>query len=102
MHEPISRFPTGTVLGSCRLVRDKMTVDVSRLKHGSRTRFVESVSMDGRYGPRHLTMRRSDDFPSDKIANRFIDAWLNGIIGNRKFRVVHMDEAFQTYTTAVE
>lgn len=98
MHEPIERFPAGTVLGSCRLIRDRTTVDVTRLKYGSATRFVESVTIDGRFGARRVAWRCSDDFPSDKIANRFIGDWLTGIVANRKFRVAHMDDAFRTYT----
>jgi hypothetical protein len=94
MHEPIDHFPKGTVIGSCRLAKGQQTIDLTRLKYGSATRFVESVTMRGRYGPIRTAWRRSDDFPSDKIADRFIQFWLRGIVENRSYRVVHKDPGF--------
>lgn len=97
MHEPIDRFPSGTVLGSCRLAKGKQVIDLTRLKHGSFTRFVETVTHHGRYGPVRTALRRTDDFPSDKIANRFIRQWLTGIVQNRRYKVVHKDPRFDHY-----
>jgi hypothetical protein len=95
VHEPIVEFPKGKVLGSCRLARGQQIVDVTRIKYGSVTRFVESVTnQGGRYGPVRTALRRTDDFPSDKIADRFITAWLTAIVSNRGYRVVHIDPAF--------
>ena len=99
MHEPIGQFPNGTVLGSCRLAKGKQIVDLTRLKHGSVTRFVESVTYHGRYGPIRTALRRTDDFPSDKIADRFIREWLGGFVDNRKYKVVHKDPEFDHYET---
>lgn len=100
MHEPIDRFPSGTVLGSCRLAKGQHVIDVSRLKHGSRTRFVETVTNQSRYGPVRTAWRRSDDFPSDKIADRFITSWLAGAVDNRGYKIVHKDPTFdQTVQT---
>lgn len=95
MHDPVDAFPKGTVLGSCRLAKGKHVVDVVRLRHGSTTRFVESVTHHGRYGPTRTAMRRSDDFPSDAIADRFIGYWLDGAVSNRSYRVVHKDPGFE-------
>lgn len=96
MHEPIKKFPKGTVLGSCRLAKGQHIIDVTRLKFGSATRFVESVTHQGRYGPVQTALRASDDFPADRIADRFIRTWLEGAVGNRRYRVVHMDEGFES------
>lgn len=97
MHEPISEFPKGVVIGSVRLAKGAQIVDVTRLKYGSRTRFVEKVTQhSNKYGTRIVAMRKSDDFPSDKIANRFINEWLTGITENRTYKIVHMDEAFRS------
>jgi hypothetical protein len=96
MHEPIDTFPTGRVVGSCRLARQKHSIDVTRLRHGSATRFVESVTVQGRYGPVRTALRRTDDFPSDQIADRFIGEWLRGIVQNRKYRLLHKDPQFDS------
>jgi len=94
MHDPINQFPAGKVVGSCRLVKGQQIVDVTRVKYGSRTRFVESVTQRGRHGPVRTAFRKTDDFPSDQIAERFISTWLTGIVENRKYRVAHMDPTF--------
>jgi hypothetical protein len=94
MHEPIDTFPKGMVVGSCRLAKHKQRVDVTRLRDGSSTRFVESVTVQGRYGPVRTALRQTDDFPSDKIADRFISDWLQGIVRNRKYKLLHKDLEF--------
>lgn len=94
MHEPINTFPKGMVVGSCRLARRKQLIDVTRLRHGSVTRFVESVTIQGRYGPVRTAFRKTDDFPSDAVADRFISSWLRGIVENRKFKLLHKDQKF--------
>lgn len=94
MHEPIDTFPKGMVVGSCRLAKHKQRVDVTRLRHGSATRFVESVTVQGRYGPVRTALRQTDDFPSDKIADRFIGDWLRGVVRNRKYKLLHKDLEF--------
>jgi len=86
-------------LGSCRLAKGAEVVDVTRLKHGSATRFVESITHHGRYGPIQTALRATDDFPSDQIADRFIGDWLNGVVSNRRYRVVHMDSGFESQDT---
>ncbi len=97
MHEPITAFPPGRVIGSVRLAKGAQSTDVTRLRYGSRTRFVERVTHNGSFGTRQTAMRKSDDFPSDKSANRFISEWLSGITGNRDFKVIHKDPDFDTY-----
>lgn len=94
MHEPIDTFPKGMVVGSCRLAKHNYSVDVTRLRHGSATRFVETVTVRGRYGPIRTALRRTDDFPSDRIADRFISEWLHGIVRNRKYKLLHKDPRF--------
>jgi len=96
MHEPITEFPKGTVIGSLRLAKDNQVVDVTRLKYGSRTRFVEKVTTKNKHGTFVTAFRKTDDFPSDKIANRYISEWIDGIVNNREFRVLHKDPAFDT------
>lgn len=96
MHEPIWKFPKGTVLGSCRLAKGQHIIDVTRLKLGSTTRFIETVTHQGRHGPVQTALRASDEFPSDRIADRFINEWLSGAVKNRKYRVVHKDDGFDT------
>jgi|GEM_PF-6692295 len=97
MHEPINQFPKGTVLGSCRLAKGNLLIDLTRLKHGSGTRFVESITHQTRFGPLRTALRRTDDFPSDKIADRFIREWLSGAIQNRRYKLVHKDAQFDHY-----
>lgn len=96
MHEPIDTFPVGMVVGSCRLARNRQSIDVTRLRHGSATRFVEAVTVRGRYGPVRTALRRTDDFPSDQIADRFISEWLRGIVQNRKYKLLHKDPQFDS------
>ena len=94
MHEPIDTFPKGVVVGSCRLAKRNQLIDVTRLQHGSSTRFVETVTMQGRYGPVRTALRKTDDFPSERIADRFIGEWLRGIVSNRKYKLLHKDPKF--------
>jgi len=94
MHEDITEFPKGVVLGSVRLAKGRQTIDVVRLRYGSRTRFVEKIVTTGKLGPRQTAFRKSDDFSSDKIADRFIMAWIEGFVDNQKYRVVHQDPGF--------
>jgi hypothetical protein len=102
MHEPISAFPKGVVVGSARLVKGDQVVDVTRLRYGSRTRFVEQVTHNSSYGPRVTAFRKSDDFPSDKIASRFICDWLSGIANNRDYKIIHLDAAFTADSATVK
>lgn len=97
MHEPIETFPPGRVIGSIRLAKGQQITDVTRLRYGSRTRFVERVTLTNDHGTVQTALRKTDDFPSDKIANRFISEWLSGIVNNREFRVVHQDPDFTAY-----
>ncbi len=94
MHEPIDQYPPGHVLGSTRLARGREIVDITRIKCGSMTTFVERVRHSCRFGQIQTAFRRTDWFPSDKIADRFITAWLGGIVDNRKYRVLHRDPNF--------
>jgi len=96
MHEVITKFPPGVVIGGLRIAKGNQTVDVTRLRYGSRTRFVEEDTRMGKNGPRRTKLTQTDDFPSDKIANRFISEWLQGIVDNRKYRIIHQDEGFTT------
>lgn len=102
MHEPIQQFPKGRVLGSCRLSKDRHVIDVTRIKLGSATRFVESVTHEGRYGAVRTALRASDEFPSDKSANRFISSWLEGAVQNQRYRVLHKDDGFESYEQQVD
>ena len=98
MHEPIKEFPKGIIIGSVRLAKGSHIVDVSRLKYGSRTRFVQKVTHKNSLGQRVITQfTKSDDFPSDRIANRFIGEWLGGITKNREYKVIHKDDQFDTF-----
>lgn len=98
MHEPIREFPKGVVVGSVRVAKGTHIVDVTRLKYGSRTRFVEKVTHKNSVGQRVVTkFTKTDDFPSDKIANRFIGEWLEGITTNREYKVIHKDDSFDTF-----
>lgn len=97
MHEPIVEFPAGRVIGSVRLAKGSQVTDVTRLRYGSRTRFVERVTQTNKHGTVQTALRKTDDFPSDKIANRFISEWLEGIVENREFKVVHQDPDFTSY-----
>lgn len=97
MHEPITEFPPGRVIAAVRLAKGELVTDVTRLRYGSRTRFVEEVNRTNKHGTVRTAFRRSDDFPTDKIANRFISEWLSGIVENREFKVVHQDPAFTSY-----
>ena len=95
MHENITSFPRGEVVASARLVKGDQTIDVTRLRYGSRTRFVEKVTHVNRFDePLVTSMRKTDDFPSDKIANRWINEWLQGITGNREYELAHKDPGF--------
>ena len=102
MHEPINTFPKGMVVGSCRLAKNKQVIDVTRLRHGSSTRFVETVTMQSRYGPVRTALRRTDDFPSERIADRFIGEWLRGIVQNRRYRLLHKDPQFDQCAEQLE
>lgn len=102
MHEPIQTFPKGRVLGSCRLTKGRHVIDVTRIKLGSATRFVEAVTHQGRYGPVRTALRASDEFPGDKSANRFISSWLEGAVQNQRYRIVHKDDGFEHYEQQVE
>lgn len=97
MHESIITMPMGTVIGSCRLAKGDMLIDLTRFKHGSMTTFVEQVWRRGSNGLQRVAMRRTDEFPSDKIANRFIGEWLQGVTGNRAYRVLKKDATFDDY-----
>lgn len=97
MHEPIREFPPGRVIGSIRLAKGQQLTDVTRLRYGSRTRFVERVQQTSDHGMVQTALRKTDDFPSDKIANRWISEWLKGIVDNREFKVIHQDPDFTTY-----
>lgn len=94
MHEVIEQFPKGRVVGSCRLQRFDQTIDVTRVRQGARTRFVESVVHLGRCGPVRTALRQTDEFMSDAIADRWIAGWLDGIVNNRGYQVVHKDVEF--------
>ena len=95
MHEIITSFPRGEVVASARLSKGDQVVDITRLKYGSRTRFVEKVQHTNRFGEDIVTsMRKTDDFPTDKIANRWINEWLQGIVDNREYEIVHQDPGF--------
>lgn len=94
MHENIMEMPLGVVVGSCRLAKGDVLMDLTRIKHGSMTTFVEQVWRRRATGLQRVAMRRTDEFPSDTIADRFISAWLVGITQNRFYRVLKMDDAF--------
>jgi len=94
MHEPISTYPPGRVLGSLRIARGRHLVDVVRIKNGSMTTFVERIRYAGPQGPVQVAFRRTDWFPSDAIADRFIGAWLDGRVSNQGYRVLSMDPEF--------
>lgn len=103
MHEPITEFPKGTVIGAARLVKGDQVIDVTRLKFGSRTRFVEKVThQSARSGSRVTALRKSDDFPSDKIASRFIGEWLHQIQSNRKYNLIFEDPQFSSFDPLAE
>lgn len=95
MHEPIRAFPKGKTVGSVRLAKRDQVVDVIRLVYGSRTRFVERVLTNGRDGAVVTALRKTDDFPATKSADRFISSWLQGIVGNRGYRIIHEDPGFR-------
>jgi hypothetical protein len=97
VHEPITEFPPGRVIGSVRLAKGPQVTDVTRLRYGSRTRFVERVTQKNKHGTVQTALRKTDDFPSDKIANRFISEWLAGIVENREFKIVVQDPDFASY-----
>ena len=97
MHEPITTFPPGRVIGAIRLAKGDQRIDVTRLKYGSRTRFVEEVRCTGSRGTRRTAFRKGDDFPTDKIANRWISEWLRGITENREYKIIHKDPTFDSF-----
>jgi hypothetical protein len=85
----------GEVLGSCRLAQGSYVIDVTRVKHGSRTVFVETVNRrHPKNGDVRVAYRGSDDFPSDKTASAFIRRWFEGITRNRGYKVLHQDDSF--------
>lgn len=94
MHEPITAWPPGKVLGSARLARGREIVDVTRIQHGSMTTFVQRIRRSWREGQVQTAFRRTDWLPSRAIADRFIGAWLSGIVSNRGYRVLHRDAGF--------
>jgi len=94
--ESITAFPRGKVIGSARLTKDDQVIDMTRIKYGSRTRFVEKVRRVNRYGDQLITaLRKTDDFPSDKIADRWIGEWLQGR-EHREYALIHKDPGFHT------
>ncbi len=96
MHEPITQFPRGEVVGSLRLAKRDHTVDVTRLEYGSRTRFVEKVTTKGRNRAATVTaFRKSDDFPSAKVADRYINEWVRGRTENQDYKIIHEDASFR-------
>ena len=103
MFDPIKKFPKGTVIGSARLVKGDRVIDITRIKYGSMTRFVTSVTRNTiKQGPVRVAFNQTDEFPSDKIANRFIKSWLSGRIDNAKLNLVHKDEKFDTYNSLAQ
>lgn len=95
MHEPITEFPKGSVMGCLKIVKGSHTIEVTRLGYGSRTRFVEKVTHTSeRHGPRVTSFKKTDDFQTTKSADRFISTWLKGKIDIGEYRVIHKDKTF--------
>lgn len=102
MHEPITTFPPGKVVGSIRLVKSDQVVDVTRVRFGTRTFFVEKVTSQGTHGSRLTAFRKTDDFPAPKIADRYIEQWLSGIVDNRGYKIIHEDPKLRTVVSTQE
>jgi hypothetical protein len=97
MHEPITRFPKGRVIGALRLAKGQQFIDVTRIRYGTQNFFVERVTYQTPTGPQQTAFRRTDAFPHDRIANRFITDWLSGKVKNQGYRVLHRDPDFDKY-----
>jgi hypothetical protein len=70
--QTISNYPLGKVIATYRVQRYPYLCDIVQIKYGSMTRFVETIFRNNN----QLSFRQTDEFPSDKIADTFIESWL--------------------------
>lgn len=84
MH-PIKSYPNGHVVGSVRVNKGDTTIDLVRIKNGARTCFVESFwRLD-----EVVTFRKTDEFPSDGIADRFYQNWITQKTENEEYTIIN-------------
>jgi hypothetical protein len=93
---PITKWPLGSVVATYRLARDTYVLDFIRFKHGSQTRFVEVVWRAGQ----RVAFRMTDEMPADKVADRFLEGWLDTKIKQEDYVLIARNEKEPPSTTS--